>query len=64
VKIPKEQVLEFVRGDVDVVLRASIELPEEVDPHRDAEILEKFGVDTPELYGQFNGSSDGQEAGN
>jgi hypothetical protein len=64
VKIPKEQVLEFVKGDIDVVMRASIELPEEVDPCRDGEILERFGIETSELHGQFNGISDRQEAGN
>jgi hypothetical protein len=56
VQIPKEQVLEFVKGDIDVVLRASIELPQEVDPQRDAALLEKFGIDASELHGQFNGS--------
>jgi hypothetical protein len=55
VQIPKEQVLEFVKGDIDAVLRASIELPEEVDPRRDAALLEKFGIDASELHGQFNG---------
>jgi hypothetical protein len=64
VKIPKDQVLEFVKGDIDVMLRASMELPEEVDPRRDAAILEKFGIDTSELHGHFNGISDRQQAGN
>jgi hypothetical protein len=56
VQIPKEQVLEFVKGDIDVVLRATNELPEEVDPQRDAALLEKFGINALELHGQFNGS--------
>ena len=63
VQIPKEQVLEFVKGDIDVVQRASIELPEKIDPHRDAAILEKFGIDASELHGQFNGISNRQQAG-
>jgi hypothetical protein len=63
VQIPKEQVLEFVKGDVEVLLRASIELPEKIDPRRDAAILERFGIDASELHGQFNGISDRQQAG-
>jgi hypothetical protein len=58
VQIPKERVLEFVKGDIDAVVRASIELPEKVDPHRDAALLERFGIDASELHGQFNGTSD------
>jgi hypothetical protein len=64
VEIPKDQVLEYVKGDIDMVLSASIELPEKVDPRRDAAILEKFGIDTSELHGHFNGISDRQQADN
>jgi hypothetical protein len=55
VEIPKEQVLEFVKGDIGAVLRASVELPEQVDPQRDAALLAQFGIQAAELHGQFNG---------
>jgi hypothetical protein len=53
--IPKEQVLEFVKGDINDILRASLELPERIDPQRDAALLEKFGIESSVLRGQFNG---------
>ena len=58
VEIPKQQILEFVRGGSDDVGRAAEVLPEWVDVDRDAGLLSDFGVDVPALLGQFNGGVD------
>ena len=58
-KIPKQQILEFLRGDVDAVELAYDQLPNVVDTHRDSDLLAKHGVDPLELQGQFDGA--GQE---
>jgi hypothetical protein len=60
VRIPRERVLEFVKGGIDAVLRASVELPELVEPERDAELLMSFGIDPARLHGEFNGTSPGR----
>ena len=45
--IPKELVVEQIRsrGEAEVTSRAEQELPEKVDPDRDAELLRRFDVD-------------------
>jgi len=57
VEIPKQQILEFVRGDADAIARAHHELPDCVDTNRDAALLSEFGIDVCTLLGQFNGST-------
>ena len=59
IQIPKEQVVQQVRsrGDADATSRAEQELPDKVDPERDAELLRGFGVDPSELVEQFRGQS-------
>jgi hypothetical protein len=56
-QIPREQVLEFVsRGFDDRVEAAEQELPAYVDTDRDAVLLNRLGIDSTALLGQFNGS--------
>ena len=57
--IPKEMVVERVRarGDAEVTGRAERELPEKVDPERDAELLRGLDVDPGDLVEEFGGQS-------
>jgi hypothetical protein len=59
VNIPKELVVEQIRfrGDADATARAEQQLPEKVDPERDAELLRRFAVDPPALVEEFSGQS-------
>jgi hypothetical protein len=51
VNIPKELVVEQIRsrGDAEVTTRAEQELPEKLDPDRDADLLRRFDVDPAAL---------------
>ena len=59
VNIPKELVVERLRarGDADVTERAERDLPEKVDPDRDAELLRGFDVDPAALVDEFRGQA-------
>jgi hypothetical protein len=59
VNIPKELVVEQVRarGDADATARAEHELPEKVDPDRDADLLRGFDLDPATLVETFGGQS-------
>jgi hypothetical protein len=59
VNIPKELVVEQIRfrGDADATARAEQQLPEKVDPERDAELLRRFDVDPQALVEEFSGQS-------
>jgi len=59
VNIPKEMVVERIRarGHSDITKRAERDLPEKVDPDRDAELLRGFDVDPAELLDEFGGQS-------
>jgi hypothetical protein len=50
-QIDRDAVLDFLRskGREADVPQATKELPDEVDPNRDAELLQRFGVDQHEL---------------
>jgi hypothetical protein len=56
-EIPKEQILQFLeeRGSSDHVTQAEQELPEQVDPEQDADLLSKFGIDPQDLIARFGG---------
>jgi hypothetical protein len=56
-EIAKQQLLEFVRerAGTDEVARAEEDLPERVDTERDADLLDRFGIDPVEVTSQFNG---------
>ena len=55
-KIPKQQILEFVEGGASAIARAANELPDWIDTDRDASLLSDFGVDVGALLHQFNGA--------
>jgi hypothetical protein len=59
VNIPKELVVEQIRsrGDAEVTTRAERELPEKLDPDRDADLLRRFDVDPAALLEGFGGQS-------
>jgi hypothetical protein len=59
VNIPKELVVERVRarGNADLTERAERDLPEKVDPDRDAELLRGFDIDPAELLDEFRGQT-------
>jgi len=56
-EIPKDQILNMLRerGDHDQADQAAGELPDQVDPERDAGILSKFGLDPQEILGKLGG---------
>ena len=57
--IPKELIVERVRarGDFEATARAEGELPEKVDPERDAEMLRRYDLDPGRLIEEFRGQS-------
>ncbi len=61
-EIPKEKILELLRerGDHDKAGQADQELPDNVDPSRDAGLLSKFGVDPQDLLGKLPGGLGGK----
>ncbi len=60
-KIDKKQVVDMIknRGDDKQANQAQTELPDQVDPEKDAGMLEKFGVDTKDLMGKLPGGLGG-----
>jgi hypothetical protein len=59
VNIPKELVVSQIRarGDADATARAERELPDKVDPDRDADLLRGFDLDPATLVETFSGQS-------
>ena len=57
--IPRELVVEQIRsrGDAEATTRAEQELPEKVDPDRDADLLRGFDLDPATLVETFSGQS-------
>lgn len=56
-EIPKAQVLDMIKqkGKGDQADQADKELPDQVDPERDAGMLSKFGVEPKDLLGKVGG---------
>ncbi len=56
-EIPKAKVLDLLReqGKSDQAGQAEQELPEQVDPQRDAGLLEKFGLNPMDLVSKLGG---------
>jgi hypothetical protein len=54
-EIPKDKVLELLKqqGKDDQVGQADQELPDQVDPQRDAGLLEKFGIEPKDLLSKL-----------
>ena len=57
--IPKELVVSQVRarGDADATARAEQDLPEKIDPDRDADLLRRLDLDPATLAETFGGQS-------
>ncbi len=60
-QIDKAQIIEFLksRGEQDKAGQAEAELPDQVDTDRDANLLEKYGIDPQELLGKLGGGLGG-----
>ena len=60
-EIPKSKVLELLeeQGKSDEAEQARQELPDQVEPDRDAGLLAKFGIDPQDLLGKFGGGIPG-----
>ena len=60
-EIPKDKVLELLKqqGNDDQVGQADQELPDQVDPQRDAGLLEKFGIEPKDLVAKLGVSLPG-----
>ena len=56
-EIPKEKNLELLRerGEHEKAGQADKELPDKVEPDRDAGLLSKFGIDPKDLLGKLPG---------
>jgi hypothetical protein len=56
-QIDKQQILALLRdlGDQQHVHRAEQELPDQVDPQRDAGLLERLGLDPQDLLSRLPG---------
>jgi hypothetical protein len=56
-QIPKEKILELLRerGQHDQAAQADSELPNNVDPQKDAGLLSKYGIDPNALLGKLPG---------
>ena len=60
-EIPKSKVLELLeeQGKSDQAEQARQELPDQVEPDRDAGLLAKFGIDPQDLLAKFGGGIPG-----
>jgi hypothetical protein len=60
-EIPKDQILELIkqRGKSDQAGQAEQELPDKVDPERDAGLLEKFGITPQDAMSKLGGGLPG-----
>ncbi len=60
-EIPKDKILGLMReqGKTDQVGQAEQELPEQVDPERDAGLLEKFGLEPKDVLSKLGGGLPG-----
>jgi hypothetical protein len=60
-QIPKDKILDLMRdqGKSDQVGQAEQELPEQVDPERDAGMLEKFGLEPKDVLSKLGGGLPG-----
>jgi hypothetical protein len=56
-QIDKDVILDLLRerGQDDKVEQAQRELPDQVEPERDASLLERFGVSPQDLLGRLGG---------
>jgi hypothetical protein len=60
-EIPKDKIIEMIKehGKADQAGQAEKELPDQVDPERDAGLLSKFGLEPKDLLGKLGGGLPG-----
>jgi len=60
-EIPKDKILDLVRehGKSDQLDQADQELPDKVDPERDAGLLERFGLQPQDVLSKLGGGLPG-----
>jgi hypothetical protein len=60
-EIPKDKILDLLRqqGKSDQAEQANQELPDNVDPERHADLLEKFGLSPQEVLSKLGGGIPG-----
>jgi hypothetical protein len=60
-EIPKDKILEMIKqqGKGDQVDQADKELPDTVDPERDSNLLEKFGIKPEDVLSKLGGGIPG-----
>ena len=60
-EIPKDKILDLLKqqGKTDQVGQADQELPDQVDPERDAGLLQKFGIEPKDLLAKLGGGIPG-----
>jgi hypothetical protein len=58
VEIPKDQILQLLRsrGEDSKADQAQGELPDQVDPEKHADLLQKLGIDPQDLLGSLGGA--------
>jgi hypothetical protein len=58
-EIPKDQILQLLRsrGEDQKADQAQGELPDQVDPEKHADLLQKLGIDPQELLSSLGGVS-------
>ena len=56
-EIPKDQILQLLRdrGDHDKADQADQQLPDQVDPEQQSDLLEKFGINPSDLLRDIGG---------
>jgi hypothetical protein len=61
-QIPKDKILEMLRGqgDDDKAAQADRELPDQVDTDRDKGMLDKLGINPQDLLGKLGGNIPGR----
>jgi hypothetical protein len=57
-EIPKDQILQLLRsrGEDSKADQAQGELPDQVDPEKHADLLQKLGIDPQDLLGSLGGA--------
>ena len=57
-EIPKDQILQLLRsrGEDQKADQAQGELPDQVDPEKHADLLEKLGINPQDLLGSLGGA--------
>ena len=60
-EIPKDKILDLLReqGKDDQVSQAQQELPDQVDPEKHSDLLQKYGIDPQDVLSKLGGNVPG-----